>query len=191
MANNKAAACLELFGSFFRIGAFTFGGGYAMIPLIHKEAVEEKQWVSDKEVLDIIAIAESTPGPIAVNTATFVGYKAAGILGAACATLGVVLPSFLIISVISLFFTQFKENQWVAFAFEGIRAAVVVLMVQAIAKLKAYCPNDAFNLTILAVAFVAASFLGVDTIPILITAGVMGLCRQLIISRREKEEDAQ
>ena len=91
----------QLFASFFKIGAFTFGGGYAMIPLIQKEAVEKRGWVTDDDILEIIAIAESTPGPIAINSATFVGYRTCGVLGSVCATLGVVLPSFGIILTIS------------------------------------------------------------------------------------------
>ena len=184
MKSCTLSVCLQLFSSFFRIGAFTFGGGYAMIPLIHKEAVEVHQWVDDQEILDIIAISESTPGPISVNSATFIGYKTAGILGATSATLGVVLPSFLIISIISLFFTAFKENYWVACAFEGIRAAVVMLMISAIVKLKTYCPNDAFNLSILAAVFALSVLLDVNTILLLITAAVCGVVRQMILARK-------
>ena len=95
---NKAKDLLTLFLTFFKIGAFTFGGGYAMIPLIQKEAVEKHKWISDEDILDIIAIAESTPGPIAINSATFMGYRVAGVLGSAAATFGTVLPSFLISS---------------------------------------------------------------------------------------------
>lgn len=87
----------SLFGTFFKIGAFTFGGGYAMIPLIQREVVEKRRWMEQSDILDIVAIAESTPGPIAINTATFVGYRTGGLVGAGCATLGVVLPSFVII----------------------------------------------------------------------------------------------
>ena len=90
---------IKLFLTFLKIGAFTFGGGYAMIPLISREAVENHKWIEDKDILDIVAIAESTPGPIAVNAATFVGYRVGGVLGAFCATLGVVLPSFVIIYI--------------------------------------------------------------------------------------------
>ena len=92
----------KVFATFFKIGAFTFGGGYAMIPLIQNEAVEKNKWITDDDILEIIAIAESTPGPIAINSATFVGYRAAGVLGSVCATLGVVLPSFVIILLLSL-----------------------------------------------------------------------------------------
>ena len=98
-----------LFWTFFKIGAFTFGGGYAMIPLIQREVAERRRWLKDGDILDIVAIAESTPGPIAINSATFVGYQVCGTFGAFCATLGVVLPSFLVIYVISFVLRQFSQ----------------------------------------------------------------------------------
>ena len=107
----------QVFLTFFKIGAFTFGGGYAMIPLIQHEAVEKRKWVTDEDILDIVAIAESTPGPIAINSATFVGYRAAGVLGSAAATLGVVLPSFVIILALSFVLAQFQEVKYVQYAF--------------------------------------------------------------------------
>ena len=111
MKNKKLNECLVLFKTFFKIGLFTFGGGYAMIPLIHKEIIENHHWIEDDDMLDIIAIAESTPGPISVNTATFVGYKVSGVLGSLFATLGLVLPSLFIIFVISLFIEQFMARR--------------------------------------------------------------------------------
>ena len=109
----KLKKCWVLFVTFFKIGAFTFGGGYAMIPLIQKEVVESKGFITDEDILDIFAIAESTPGPIAINSATFIGYKIAGVLGSFFATLGVVLPSFIIIFIISMFADAFKQNEYV------------------------------------------------------------------------------
>ena len=122
---------LELFWIFFKIGLFTFGGGYAMIPQIKEVVIEKKKWLTDDEMLDIIAIAESTPGPIAINSATYIGYKQNKILGSIFATLGVVLPSFLIIFFISLFFDKFLENNIVASAFVGIKCAVAFLITKA------------------------------------------------------------
>ena len=121
---------LELFLSFFKIGAFTFGGGYAMVPLIREEMVERKGWIKDEEMLDLLAIAESTPGVIAVNSATFVGYKVAGFWGSFFATLGVILPSFLLFFSCNLFenFLKIKE---IANTFRGIRAGVTVLIFNA------------------------------------------------------------
>ena len=121
---------LELFYIFFKLGLFTFGGGYAMIPQIKEVVIEKKKWISEEEMLDIIAIAESTPGPIAINSATYIGYKQNKILGSIFATLGVVLPSFLIIFPLSLFFDKFLENQYVAYAFVGIKACVAFLILK-------------------------------------------------------------
>ena len=124
----KSKLILTLFLSFFKIGAFTFGGGYAMLSLLENEFVEKKKWLTKDEFLDMVAIAESTPGPIAINSATFIGHKAAGVLGSAFATLGVVLPSFIIIYVISLFLDAFLGFTLVANAFRGIQACVVYLI---------------------------------------------------------------
>ena len=142
----------KVFASFFRIGAFTFGGGYAMIPLIQKEAVEKNGWVTDEDILDIIAIAESTPGPIAINSATFVGYRAAGVLGSVCATLGVVLPSFLMIYTISMFLEGFLEITVIANAFRGIKIAVGFLILQAGIKLQKQLDKEPLTVALLWVA---------------------------------------
>ena len=123
--NNKV---LKLFLTFLKIGAFTFGGGYAMIPLIHREAAEKNNWVTDEEIIEMLAISESTPGPIAINSATFVGYKVAGFWGAAFATLRVIIPSLVIITVIAFFLRSFSEYKAVRYAFTGIRAGVAALV---------------------------------------------------------------
>ena len=127
----KSKTILELFLTLFKIGLFTFGGGYAMLALLESELVSKKEWIEKDEFLDMVAIAESTPGPIAINSATYIGYKRAGVLGAAAATLGVVLPSFMIIYVISLFLDAFLSFQLVAYAFRGIQAGVVYLILSA------------------------------------------------------------
>ena len=121
----------ELFSVFFRIGLFTFGGGYAMISLIENEVGEKRGWISQEELLELFALAESTPGPIAINSATYIGTRRAGAAGAAAATLGVVLPSFVIIYVISLFIEQFMAMTAVANAFRGIQTAVAFLILRA------------------------------------------------------------
>ena len=115
----------ESFKTFFKIGIFTLGGGYAMIPLIEEEVVNNKKWVSRDEMLDLIAIAQSCPGVFAINIATFIGYKLRKTRGAICTTLGTAMPSFLIILAIAMFFSQFKDNKVVAAIFRGIRPAVV------------------------------------------------------------------
>lgn len=120
---------LELFLTFFRIGTFTIGGGYAMIPLIQREVVNKKHWIDEKEFIDMLAMAQSAPGVIAVNTAIFVGYKIRGFKGSLASVLGASLPSFTMILVIAVFFSNFRENPVVNSVFKGIRPAVVALIV--------------------------------------------------------------
>ncbi|HOP57150.1 MAG TPA: chromate transporter [Bacillota bacterium] len=183
--DNKAGKCLELFALFFKIGLFTFGGGYAMIPLIEAEIVEKKKWISNDEFLDIIAIAESTPGPIAVNSATYIGYRKKGFLGALFATLGVIMPSFLIILMISLFFLQYKENIYIQYAFKGIRVGVSILIIMAGLRLFKKLKKDIFGYIMIAVGFFIALF---DLVPVLIliaASGVIGLGRTFIIMKRQ------
>ena len=122
---------LDLFLTFAKIGLFTFGGGYAMISLIERSCVETKRWITHDEMMNVTVLAESTPGPIAINCATYVGYKQKGLPGAVAATVGIVLPSFCIIFLISLFLDRFLEIRWIAHAFRGIRAAVGILILDA------------------------------------------------------------
>ena len=178
----------KLFLVFAKIGAFTFGGGYAMIPLIQKEIVENQKWATDEEVLDMFAIAESTPGVISVNTATFVGYKVAGFWGAVVATLSVIAPAFFIISVISLFFAQFVALKWVAYAFEGIRVAVVVLIINAAFKLGKVNEKSAFNIVMTCIAFAIAAFTPVNVIFVLLGAMAVGIGKDLIAAQKQKKE---
>ena len=145
----------ELFGTFLKIGAFTFGGGYAMVALLEHEFVEEKQWVSREEFLDMVAIAESTPGPMAVNSATYIGYKIEGAPGATAATLAVCLPSFAVIYLISLFFDQFLRLTVVAHAFKGIQVCVIYLILSAGLKMLKKLDRTPFNLAIFAAVVLA------------------------------------
>ncbi len=172
---SKLKLCFELFSSFFKIGLFTFGGGMAMIPLIEKETVEKRGWIKDSDILEIVALSESTPGPIAINTATFIGTQCCGIAGAVAATLGVVLPSYLIILVISVFLRQFEDLQAVKYAFMGIRAGVIALVVKALIKLYKNCPKTAGSYAIMAAAVVASVFFKVNAILVVICAGLIGL----------------
>ena len=126
---------LDLFLTFAKIGLFTFGGGYAMIALIEHSCVEQKRWITHDEMMDVTVIAESTPGPIAINCATFVGYKQRGLLGSVAATVGIVLPSFCIIFMISMFLDNFLEIAWIAHAFMGIKIAVGILILDAAIKM--------------------------------------------------------
>ena len=178
--------CWQVFASFFKIGAFTFGGGYAMIPLIQKEAVEKRQWVTDEDILDIIAIAESTPGPIAINSATFVGYKAAGVLGSVCATLGVVLPSFVIILLLSYVLQEFREFKPVVYAFNGIRAGVLALLVKALWTMYKKSPKGWPAYVVMAGAFILTAIFDFNVIFVIIGCAVFGLVTSFIMERRAK-----
>ncbi len=170
----------ELFLTFLKIGAFTFGGGYAMIPLIKREIVEAKEWLTEEEMLDITAVAESTPGPLAVNTATFVGWRAAGTLGALAATVGVVLPSFVIMIVISGILAWVEQAQVVQFAFRGIRAGVLVLIFSALLSLYRQSKKSVFDYIVIIGAFLGAAVFGVNTILILLVCGILGMLRILL-----------
>ncbi len=185
--NKSFSTALGLFLVFFKIGAFTFGGGYAMIPLIQKEVVDNKKWVTNDDILDIIAIAESTPGPIAINSATFVGFKTAGILGAFCATFGVVLPSFLIISLISLILTKFQNITAVKYAFNGIRAGVLALIVKALISMYKQCPKGIVSYIVILFSFVAAAILKIPLLLVIVSCALFGLISSLIISRRAEK----
>ena len=127
---------LTLFLTFLKVGALTFGGGYAMIPIIEEEVTKKRKWISEIEILDILAISETTPGPIAVNTATYVGYKVGGVLGGIIATFGLVVPSFVIIFVISFFYKDFMQWQVIQAAFKGLKVGVVILLFNALLKLR-------------------------------------------------------
>ena len=174
-SGNKLKNIYLLFIKFFKIGMFTFGGGYAMISLIHAEVVENMEWLDDKEMLNMIVIAESTPGVLAVNTATFVGYKIAGIFGSAAATIGVILPSVVIISIISLFFDEFKNLKYAAYAFNGIRAGVVLLILDAVRKLNKKNEKSLFYYIVLCLTITASFFFNLNVIYILISAMILGL----------------
>ena len=139
---------LLLFLSMMKIGLFTFGGGYAMIPLLENEFVSKRGWIGDEEFFDMVAVSESTPGPIAVNMATYVGYRVGGVVGAILGTVGIVLPSFAVIFLISLVFQRFIAIAWVAAAFRGIRIAVVFLIFSAAWRLFRRLPKKPFPLTV-------------------------------------------
>lgn len=186
MSRQDTKTIIHLFSSFIKIGAFTFGGGYAMIPLIQKEVVEKRNWITDKEILEIIAISESTPGPIAVNAATFIGYKTAGFFGALGATVGVVLPSFLMIAAVSLVLRQFENLKAVKFAFEGIRVGVLALIVKALVSMYKQCPRNKFSYIIAAFSFFCVAFFGINVLIVIIICAVIGLVYSIMEERREK-----
>ena len=183
---SKLKIALKLFLIFFKIGAFTFGGGYAMIPIIQKEIAEKRKWVTDGDILDIVTIAESTPGAIAINTSTFVGYKIAGFWGAVLATFGAVLPSFLIITVISYLLRNFSSYRGVRYAFFGIRAGIIGLMIKSLVSMYKQLPKGVLVYIFMAAAFILVTFTNVNVIYILIGAAVFGLVSSLLIKRRAK-----
>ena len=181
---------LDLFLTFMKIGTFTFGGGYAMIPLIQKEVCENKKWLNEKDISDIVAISESTPGPIAINAATFVGYKTSRFLGACMATLGVVLPSFLIISLISLVLTEFQTVRAVQYAFMGIRAAVLALILKALWMMFKASKKNAFSYFIMAAVLVLTAFVKADAVFVIIGCGVFGLLWSLLNRKGHSDDTA-
>lgn len=184
MKKSKHTA-LSLFLVFLRIGAFTFGGGYAMIPLIQREVAEKKHWIKDSDILDIVAIAESTPGPIAINAATFVGYKVGGFPGAFCATFGVVLPSFLIIFAISYVLRQFQALRAVQYAFWGIRAGVLALIIKALAAMYRQCPKQLFSCILMGAAFLSVAFFKVSVILVIALCAAAGLGFSFLERKKE------
>ena len=175
---------LTIFFTFLKIGAFTFGGGYAMIPLIQREAVEKHHWVTDEDILEVVAIAESTPGPIAINAATFVGYQHKGVTGALTATFGVVLPSFVIILAIAGILRQFKELQVVQYAFNGIRVGVLVLMLKALIKMFKTNRKGIMAYFLMGVSFVLTAFCKVNTFLVIGICALLGLVSALRAERR-------
>lgn len=181
---NKPKKIVELFITFLKIGAFTFGGGYAMISLIQSEISENKGWISSDDILDVVAIAESTPGPIAINAATFVGYKVCGVLGAFCATLGVILPSFAIITVISFFLDKFESFKPVRYAFGGIRVGVLVLILKALVSMYTKYKKDLFAYIIMAFSFIGTAFFSFNVLAVLALCAAAGLLNVYYITLR-------
>lgn len=184
---NKFQKILKLFTTFFKIGAFTFGGGYAMIPLIQHEVSEKNNWITDEDILEIVAISESTPGPIAINSATFVGYRVCGVLGSLAATLGVVIPSFLIMLIVFFVLDKFQQYPAVQYAFMGIRACVLALVIKALLSMYKKCNKNWVSFSVIAFAVIASTFLSINTFYIIIASAVFGLITYSILQRRAKK----
>lgn len=173
---------IEILWSFLKIGAFTFGGGYAMIPLIQHEVINHRRWLREGEFVELLTIAQTAPGPIALNTAVFVGYKLRGYRGALAAVLGVVIPSFLIILVVAMFFADMRGNVWVDAAFKGMRPAVVALIVAPIVGLA-----RGMNMWLMAVAAATALvvwYFGLSPVWFLMAGALGGV---LWVAKRGKE----
>ncbi len=170
----------ELFFVFARIGGLTFGGGYAMLPMLQREVVENKGWATEDELMDYYAIGQCTPGIIAVNTATFVGCKTKGIAGGIFATIGVIFPSWIIITIISFFITNFAKYPIVQHALAGITVCVFALILDAVIKLGKKSLRDKFHLIIFLIVFSAALFTDISSIKLIIVAGVLGCIFSII-----------
>ena len=175
---------IELFLTFFKIGMFTLGGGYVMIPLVKDNCIEKKKWITEKEFIDILAIAECTPGPIAINMATYVGYKKKGIIGSIFATLGVIMPSLIVIYIVSLFFTDIMKIKIIDNAFKGIRICVSFVIIEvAYGMIKKEVENsDKKNIVIaifilISLLILTTSFIGkeISTILIIITSIILAI----------------
>lgn len=183
----------DLFLTFAKIGCFTFGGGYAMISLMEDACVEKKQWITHDDMMNVTVIAESTPGPIAINCATFVGYRQRGFAGAVAATVGLVLPSFLIIFAVSRFLESFLEIKWIGSAFGGIRLAVGILILDAGIIMAGKMKKAPFQVSVLIASLavmLAANILsiGISSIALLLTAGVISLA---VFAAKQKGGDAK
>ena len=189
---------LKLFWTMFKIGLFTFGGGYAMVAVIEREIVEKRKYIGQEEFLDLIAIAESTPGPIAVNSATYIGYKLGGVLGSFFATLGVVLPSFLIIFIISFFYEKFLALEYVSYAFKGIQACVAFLIISAGIKMLKGLKKNLFKVimfisTLLLMLVIKIFDLPISSIYLILVGGLIGVivwlfARKKVNNKGEKNQ---
>ena len=185
---------LDLFLVFARIGAFTFGGGYAMLPLIHREVADVRKWASDEEIVDIFAIAQALPGIIAINTAIYIGYKTKGVRGAVASTLGVILPSFVIIFSLVWVLVAIKDSAIVKKAFLGVRAGVTAMIGLSAWKLSRAVLKSGFAVAVCVLSFTAIAVLDIPTLHVLLTALLVGILmeparRLLQKARREKKED--
>ena len=193
----KFKTCLKLFLVMFKIGLFTFGGGYAMISLLESELVAKRKWLENDEFLNVVAIAESTPGPVAINAATYVGYKLAGVWGSLSATVAVALPSFSIIFLISLFFDAFLSLKYVAYAFDGIQVCVIFLILSAGVKMLIKLEKTVWNIAVTAVVIAVMIALSVLSIAfssvwyILITAGLALFLYLFSYLRARRKENSE
>ncbi len=186
---------IELFLTFAKIGLFTFGGGYAMLSIIENICVEQKNWITHDEMMNITVIAESTPGPIAINCATFVGYKKGKLTGAVLATLGVAIPSFVIIFAISMFLEDFLEITWIAHAFQGIKIAVGILILDAAIKMIRKMQKKPLQIGILFASFAVIMLINVlklhlSSIVVMLTAALISVAFFLAEKASGKEGKA-
>ena len=173
----------QIFTTFMKIGIFTFGGGYAMIPLIQRETVVKRKWVDDDDILDIVAIAESTPGPIAINASTFVGYRVGGFFGAVVGTVGMILPSFIIILAISFVLNSFQDVQAVKYALAGVLA----LIIRALWLMYKNVKKCAVSYIVMAAAFILSAFTSVNVIVVIAGCALFGLITAYINTKKRND----
>ena len=183
----EAKSLETLFFTFFKIGLFTFGGGYAMLPILQREVVDNHRWATEEELMDYYALGQVTPGMIAVNVATFIGLKLKGFWGGIFATLGVITPSMIIITTIAMFLTRFEENPYVVHAFTGIRACVCVLILDAVLKLGKKSVKDKRTLFIFLVILCLSLFAPVSPVFSVIAAGAGGFFLMPSVKKDKKE----
>lgn len=175
---------MNLFWTFCRIGGLTFGGGYAMLPMLQKEVVETHKWATEQELLDYYAVGQATPGIIAVNTATFIGYKEKGILGAIFATSGVVFPALIIIMSIAGFIDSFSDSNIVQHAFSGIRVAVGVLILNALVKMVKGSVKDILGIILFVATFIISIFFNISVVYIVVASALIGIISDFVNRKR-------
>ena len=186
---------VQLFTAFFKIGLFTFGGGMSMLPMLQRELVESKKWMTEEEILNYFAIGQCTPGIIAVNVATFCGYKRAGLSGAIVSTIGIVCPSWIVITLIAGSISRFSDIEWIQRAMKGVYVAVAALLARAVFTFGKKIITDFVTAGIAAGAFLAMSVWNVSGILIVLAAGIIGFCAQIIRNGKRvsdnREEDKE
>lgn len=180
----------KLFTSTFTLSAFTFGGGFVIVSLYNKKFVEELNWLEEEEMLDIVAIAQSSPGPIPVNASVILGYRIAGILGSLVAILGTILPPFVIISLISIFYTQFKSNQVIAVALQVMRAGVAAVILDVVTDLGKHVVDSKnwLYICVMVLAFISTYFFNISAMYIIFTCLAIGLIQLFLETRKEKDD---
>ncbi len=192
----EVTVLIDLFLTFAKIGMFTFGGGYAMIALIEKTCVEDKKWISHDEMMDVTVIAESTPGPIAINCATYVGYKKGKLIGAVVATLGMVLPSFMLIYIVAQFLDGFLEITWIANAFKGVKIAVGILIIDAALKMLKKMKKKPFQICIVAssaitMVLISIFSLEISSMILMLAAAIIGIIVMIIFKTDRQERNTE
>ena len=192
---DKLMRYVQLFTAFFKIGLFTFGGGMSMLPMLQRELVESKQWLTEEEILNYFAIGQCTPGIIAVNVATFCGYKRAGLSGAIVSTIGIVCPSWIVITLIAGSISRFSDIVWIQRAMKGVYVAVAALLARAVFTFGKKIITDFVTAGIAAGAFLAMSVWNISGILIVLAAGIIGFCAQIIRNGKRasgrREEDKE